>query len=115
MNKKRYSPKCVRGSLCKKLIRSGRFTDKGELQNKVKQVVANVLKLEADEIADDATFIEAIAESTCTLSQLALDFPELSELDINPLISLEKGAFAADAKIMIKYQERTEDENYHSA
>jgi acetate---CoA ligase (ADP-forming) len=46
--------------------------------------------------------LEAIAETIGRLSQLAVDFPEISELDINPLISLEKGAFVADAKIMIQ-------------
>jgi acyl-CoA synthetase (NDP forming) len=37
------------------------------------------------------------------ISQLAEECPEISELDINPLIVLEKGkgAFVADAKIML--------------
>ena len=37
------------------------------------------------------------------LSQLALDCPQIKELDINPLIVLEegKGSFVADAKIML--------------
>ncbi len=37
------------------------------------------------------------------LSQLAVDCPQIKELDINPLIVLEdgKGSFVADTKIML--------------
>jgi succinyl-CoA synthetase beta subunit len=37
------------------------------------------------------------------LSQLALECPQIKELDINPLIVLEetKGCFVADARIML--------------
>jgi hypothetical protein len=37
------------------------------------------------------------------LSQLALDCPQIKELDINPLIVLEesKGSFVADARILL--------------
>ena len=47
--------------------------------------------------------IESIAESLQRLSQLALECPQIKELDINPLIVLEegKGCFVADAKIML--------------
>lgn len=47
--------------------------------------------------------IEAIKTTIQRLSQLAIECPQISELDINPLIVLEKGkgCFVADAKIMI--------------
>ena len=47
--------------------------------------------------------IAAIRESLMRLSQLALDCPQIKELDINPLIVLEefKGSFVADARILL--------------
>jgi succinyl-CoA synthetase beta subunit len=47
--------------------------------------------------------IDSIALCLQRLSQLALDCPQIKELDINPLIVLEegKGCFVADAKIML--------------
>ncbi|MHB8984512.1 MAG: acetate--CoA ligase family protein [Eubacteriales bacterium] len=47
---------------------------------------------------------EAVADVLLKLSRLALDFPEISELDINPLFVYEKGdgAVAADALIVLK-------------
>ncbi|MFN3476916.1 MAG: acetate--CoA ligase family protein, partial [Candidatus Methylomirabilales bacterium] len=47
--------------------------------------------------------LEAIAECLMRLSQLALDFSELHELDMNPLIIFEKGRGAGviDARIFI--------------
>jgi acetate---CoA ligase (ADP-forming) len=47
--------------------------------------------------------IAAIRECLMRLSQLALDCPQIKELDINPLIVLEKtkGCYVADARIML--------------
>lgn len=47
--------------------------------------------------------IISIKECLMRLSQLAVDCPQITELDINPLIVLEdgKGCFVADAKIML--------------
>jgi acyl-CoA synthetase (NDP forming) len=47
--------------------------------------------------------IDAIADCLERLSQLALDFPELHEIDMNPLIVFEqgKGAAVVDARIFI--------------
>jgi len=47
--------------------------------------------------------IESIAEAIMRLSQLAIDCPQIKELDINPLIVLEdgNGCFVADTKIII--------------
>jgi acetate---CoA ligase (ADP-forming) len=49
--------------------------------------------------------IAAIRECLMRLSQLALDCPQIKELDINPLIVLEngKGCFVADARILLQH------------
>ncbi len=48
--------------------------------------------------------LDAIAECLERLSQLVLDFPEITELDINPLLVYEKGQGAAvlDARMFIE-------------
>lgn len=48
--------------------------------------------------------VESIVDAILKLSQLALDHPQISELDINPLIVQEegKGCFAADVKIILQ-------------
>ena len=46
--------------------------------------------------------LEAIAENIVRLSVLVTDFPEIQELDINPLVVMEKGAVALDARIIFK-------------
>jgi acetyltransferase len=47
--------------------------------------------------------IESIGEAIMRLSQLAIDFPQIKELDVNPMIVLEegKGCFVADTKIIL--------------
>jgi acetyltransferase len=47
--------------------------------------------------------IKSLKECILRLSQLAVDCPQIKELDINPLIILEdgKGSFVADTKIML--------------
>jgi len=49
---------------------------------------------------------EAITEALLRLSQLVLDFPEILELDINPLAALEpgRGVVAIDSRITIAEQ-----------
>jgi acetyltransferase len=49
--------------------------------------------------------INAIAGNIVNLSCLVSDFPEIQELDINPLVVLEKGAVALDARIIFKRPE----------
>ena len=48
--------------------------------------------------------LKAIADSLQLLSQLVIDFPEIKEFDINPLLVLEegKGARVVDARIILK-------------
>jgi len=45
--------------------------------------------------------IDAIIDVLLRLSQLVNDFPEIVELDINPLLSFVKGCSAVDIKITI--------------
>lgn len=45
--------------------------------------------------------VDAIATVLRRLSQLAVELPDVAELDINPLIALPGGAIAADARVRI--------------
>jgi len=45
--------------------------------------------------------IEAIVEMLLRLSQLMMDFPEIEGIDINPVMALERGAMAVDARIVL--------------
>ena len=47
--------------------------------------------------------IEAITDVILRIAQLGLDFPEIAELDINPLMVMEtgKGAIAVDAQVTL--------------
>jgi acetyltransferase len=47
---------------------------------------------------------DSLVEYLLRLSQLMVDFPEIGGVDINPLIVLEKGAVAVDARIHINRQ-----------
>ncbi len=49
---------------------------------------------------------EAIADNIVRLSALIMDFPEIQELDINPLVVKEKGAVALDARIIFRHWEK---------
>ncbi len=46
--------------------------------------------------------IEAIIEMLLRLSQLVVDLPQIEGIDINPVMALEKGAIAVDARIVLK-------------
>jgi acetyltransferase len=43
----------------------------------------------------------ALVDALLRLSQLALAHPEIAEMDVNPLISLERGAMAVDSRIQL--------------
>ncbi len=55
--------------------------------------------------------ISAIASYIVNLSCLVSDFPEIQELDVNPLMVMEKGAMALDARIIFKQPEGQEVES----
>lgn len=46
--------------------------------------------------------IEAIIQSILAISSLVADFPLIHEMDVNPLIVMEKGAIALDARIIFE-------------
>ena len=50
---------------------------------------------------ESSSDIEAIIDVLLRLSQLVSDFPEIVELDINPLLAFIKGYSAVDIKITI--------------
>jgi acetyltransferase len=45
--------------------------------------------------------IEALVENLLRLSQLMMDFPEIEGIDINPVMAMEKGTVAVDARIVL--------------
>lgn len=45
--------------------------------------------------------VDLLKECITRLSQLVMECPQIKELDINPLLVLEKGCYVADAKIMV--------------
>jgi acyl-CoA synthetase (NDP forming) len=53
---------------------------------------------------DKPSDIEAVVEALLRTSQLLKDFPEIEELDINPLRVFhdEQGCLALDARIVLK-------------
>jgi acyl-CoA synthetase (NDP forming) len=53
--------------------------------------------LRGDKPAD----IESLEDCIARFSQLALDIPEITEFDINPLVVHEKGCHVLDARIML--------------
>lgn len=57
--------------------------------------------------------IAGVRECIMRLSQLALDCPQIKELDINPLIVLEqtKGCYVADARILLGTQNQSDTKN----
>jgi acetyltransferase len=52
-----------------------------------------------------AANLELLEEILIRLSQLVVDFPEITELDINPLLMVEGGACAVDARVCIASSE----------
>src|SRR5579863_4944241 len=47
---------------------------------------------------------EALATMIVNVSQLVADFPEISELDLNPVFATEEGATAADVRVVLDFK-----------
>ena len=45
---------------------------------------------------------DALSDILIRFSQLVLDFPEIDEFDLNPVLALVQGAVVVDARIKIK-------------
>lgn len=50
--------------------------------------------------------MEAIIEALLALSRLLVECPEVAEVDVNPLLVLEQGAAAVDARVVVKHLKR---------
>lgn len=61
--------------------------------------IMSLLKGYRDEPAAD---LDAISETLVKLSMLAADFPEIRELDVNPLLANEQGVVAVDARAFLR-------------
>jgi acetyltransferase len=46
--------------------------------------------------------VDAVVESICRVSQLAVDFPEIAELDVNPLVVSPEGVSAIDLRVTLE-------------
>ena len=51
---------------------------------------------------EKAVDMNAVVESILRLSSLVTDFPVIRELDVNPLVAMEKGAVALDARVIFR-------------
>jgi acetyl coenzyme A synthetase (ADP forming)-like protein len=51
---------------------------------------------------EKAVDVNAVVESILRLSCLVTDFPVIRELDVNPLVAMEKGVVALDARIIFR-------------
>ena len=47
---------------------------------------------------------EALQDTIVRVSQLVTDFPEISEMDLNPVFASDEGAIAADVRIVLNFQ-----------
>jgi acetyltransferase len=57
-----------------------------------------------------AADLDAVADTLIKVAQLAIDLPEIVELDINPLLADENGVMALDARIRVAVPVRARDE-----
>lgn len=49
---------------------------------------------------------EALENTVVRVSQLVSDFPEISEMDLNPVFASEEGAIAADVRIVLNFNQK---------
>lgn len=55
---------------------------------------------------------EALSDIIVKVSQLVSDFPEISELDLNPVFATASGAIAADVRVVVDFAVKPKRENY---
>lgn len=67
------------------------------------EMITNIrsYKLLAGARGQEPSDLEAVADALLRVSQLVTDFPEIVEMDINPLCALPQGAIALDCRISI--------------
>ena len=46
--------------------------------------------------------IDALIAILCSVSRLVMDYPEIKELDLNPVLAYQKGAKTVDARIILE-------------
>ena len=56
---------------------------------------------------------DALVDVLCRVSQLATDFPEIEELDLNPLLAFETEVIAVDARVRLGDRDRPTPEGSH--
>lgn len=49
---------------------------------------------------------EALQDTIVRVSQLVSDFPEISEMDLNPVFASEDGAIAADVRVVLNFNQK---------
>src|SRR4051812_38152478 len=49
---------------------------------------------------------EALSNLIVRVSQLVSDFPEISEMDLNPVFASKEGAIAADVRIVVNFEQK---------
>ena len=54
----------------------------------------------------DAVNRDALAELIVGVSELVSDFPEISEMDLNPVFATKQGAVAADVRIVVDFNQK---------
>jgi acyl-CoA synthetase (NDP forming) len=54
----------------------------------------------------DAVDREAVTDIIVRVSQLVSDFPEIAEMDLNPVFASKTGAIAADVRIVVNFQQK---------
>jgi acetyltransferase len=78
--------------------------NRSEAEEMISELKAsNILKGVRGEEPSD---INALVENLLKLSQLMVDFPEIEGIDINPVMVLQKGAVAVDARIVLSKAQR---------
>jgi acyl-CoA synthetase (NDP forming) len=48
--------------------------------------------------------MDALIDTISRVARLCIDFPQISEMDINPIFAYERGASAIDVKITLSEQ-----------